>query len=377
MPVDHCTLFPEGNWGEACCLPHDEAFAAGGSLVDFVVSNIDLGVCVALVSELWPIGLLMAAGTTLFGLPFWIRAAWRRRAQQTPSTNRPASSGLFRARTKEPTMAAENFELIMDQIFRHEGGYVDHPSDPGGATNMGITIGTLRDYRGTAVTKADVRSLTKAEAREIYRKRYWDVVSGDELPSGVDLCTMDSAVNSGPSRGARWLQRAVGADPDGAVGTRTLSAVEGVEPSVIVNRMCDDRMNFLRGLKTWPTFGRGWTRRVEEVRAMALELAKAPVVITAPTPRSDVGNPTAIAPTPEAVHEANAEPWYQSRVTWGAIIAAATPAIALTGYALDAVDREIVVAGLTAAGAVFGAATTLYGRWKAKRPIGARPAGPA
>jgi lysozyme family protein len=187
----------------------------------------------------------------------------------------------------EGAMAAENFNRIMDEIFRHEGGYVDHPRDPGGATNMGITIGTLRDWRGKAVTKDDVRRLTKDEARTIYRKRYWDAVCGDELPSGVDLCAMDSAVNSGPSRGARWLQRAVGADADGQIGTKTLSAADAADPTVTVQRMCDDRLSFLKGLGTWSTFGKGWARRVESVRSLALELAaaaSAPVVVAPPVP---------------------------------------------------------------------------------------------
>lgn len=259
-------------------------------------------------------------------------------------------------------MAAENFEAIMEHIFRSEGGYVDLKADPGGATNMGITIGTLRDWRGKPVTKADVRALTKEEARQIYRKRYWDVVCGDELPAGVDLCTMDSAVNSGPSRGARWLQRAVGADPDGMVGTKTLAATEAADPSVTIERMCDDRMNFLRSLPTWGTFGRGWSRRVESVRAEAHRLRQsAPILVPTPAPR----------PTPEDIHDANAEPWYQSRVTWGAIVSALVPILATAGVATDWIDEDTLVAGLVAGGGAIGAAITLYGRWKAKKPIGA------
>jgi lysozyme family protein len=177
----------------------------------------------------------------------------------------------------------ENFERIMDEIFKHEGGYVDHPRDPGGATNMGITFATLRAYRGKAITKADVKALTKAEAREIYRKNYWNKVSGDDLPSGVDLCTMDGAVNSGPSRGVRWLQRAVGANADGQIGPKTIAAADEAPLAQTINRMCDDRMNFLRGLGTWSTFGTGWTRRVTSVRKVALELAKLPTY-TPPEP---------------------------------------------------------------------------------------------
>jgi len=169
-------------------------------------------------------------------------------------------------------MAAKNFPEIMDHIFKFEGGYVNHPSDPGGATNMGITIGTLRSFRGTAVTIADVKALKKSEAMEIYRKNYWDKISGDELPSGVDLCTMDSAVNSGPGRGAKWLQRAVGVKADGGIGTTTLSAVETADPETTIKRMCEDRMNFLKGLSTWGTFGKGWGSRVAAVEKLALKL---------------------------------------------------------------------------------------------------------
>lgn len=360
MEPDHCTLFPEGSWG-ACCAQHDIDYA--DITIARLTADLDLAACVAAVGG-WPMAALMFAGVTAFG--WYFRWRWFRR---NPSTTQPASSGLFVA-PKEATMAADNFALIMDQIFRHEGGYVDHPRDPGGATNMGITFATLRDYRGKDITKADVKSLTKTEAHEIYRKRYWEPVSGDELPSGVDLCVMDSAVNSGPSRGARWLQRAVGAKADGKIGTMTLAACEGIEPATIVNRMCDDRMNFLKGLSTWGTFGRGWTRRVEEVRAMALELAKAPVTIAIPTQRPETSIPVSEKPTPEAIHDANAEPWYQSRVTWGAIIAAAVPALTAAGVTTDWLDPDEATSVLVAIGTAAGAILTIVGRWKAKRPIG-------
>lgn len=199
----------------------------------------------------------------------------------------------------------DNFNYIMDKlIFPSEGGYSDHPRDPGGATNMGITIGTLRAYRGKAVTKADVRALTKDEAREIYRKNYWNKVSGDLLPDGVDAVTMDSAVNSGVGRGAYWLQRAVGAKVDRKIGAETLKMTEAATDTVTINRMCDDRMNFLRSLGTWPTFGKGWSRRVTELRAVALQMARnaperevepvdtiepdTPMVPTQPAPSSPV-----------------------------------------------------------------------------------------
>lgn len=213
-------------------------------------------------------------------------------------------------------MAARNYEAIMEHVFEFEGGYVDHPRDPGGSTNMGITIGTLRDYQGRPVSKADVKALTKAEAREIYRRRYWNPVHGDALPSGVDLCVMDSAVNSGTGRGAKWLQRAVGVEADGAIGPKTLAAVGSVPAATIINRMCDDRMDFLRGLKTWPTFGKGWTRRVKAVRQRALVMAESKPV-AAPTPRPA---------DPVAIPKETGLPW--AVVAIGvAVVAAAAAAI--------------------------------------------------
>jgi len=159
----------------------------------------------------------------------------------------------------------------MAEIFKHEGGYVDHPRDPGGATNMGITHITLAKYRNKPVAKADVRALTIAEARRIYRLRYWDKVHGDYLPYGYDLVTMDGAVNSGPARGVKWVQKAVGARVDGVMGGETLEATRQGGPNGI-SRACGARMGFLRGLRHWDAFGRGWSRRVASVEAVALRM---------------------------------------------------------------------------------------------------------
>lgn len=162
------------------------------------------------------------------------------------------------------------FKAALPVILRHEGGYVDHPRDPGGATNLGVTIGTLSDWLGRPATKAEVKALTREKVAPIYRKNYWNVVRGDDLPYGVNLVTFDASVNSGPARGARWLQRAVGAKADGAVGEKTLAAVAKADPKVTIKRSTDDRLNFLQRLKTWSTFGRGWGRRVGEIRALGL-----------------------------------------------------------------------------------------------------------
>jgi lysozyme family protein len=160
----------------------------------------------------------------------------------------------------------------MDHIFKFEGGYVNHPKDPGGATNMGITYKTLSAYRGYPVTNQDVKDLTKEEAREIYRRNYWGVVKGDTIPYGLDLVVMDGAVNSGPVRGVKWLQYGVGAKVDGKVGPETILTCQKTDQPAAIEKACDRRMGFLQGLRTWKTFGRGWSRRVASVEAEALAM---------------------------------------------------------------------------------------------------------
>lgn len=169
-------------------------------------------------------------------------------------------------------MTAANFVACMDEIFSHEGGFVNHPRDPGDATNWGITIETLSAYRGNPQTVEDVRNLTKAEARQIYRRKYWAVVRGDDLPAGIDLVTFDPAVNSGVKRGPQWLQRALGVKSDGKVGPITINAALAANHIPVIIKACAIRMGFLQGLSTFSTFGRGWSRRVALVEAVGVRM---------------------------------------------------------------------------------------------------------
>ena len=191
----------------------------------------------------------------------------------------------------------ENFESALVHVLKHEGGYVNHPRDPGGATNKGVIQRTYNGYlRRKGRSLQSVRLITDEEVADIYKSQYWDAIHGDELPHGVDYCTFDAAVNSGPGRAAKWLQRAIVAKVDGAIGNETLGKVRTVAPDVIVNRMCDDRMSFLRRLRHWSTFGKGWTRRVRGVRSVSLEWTKrntAPLEpvhpVTDPLPKPSIG----------------------------------------------------------------------------------------
>jgi lysozyme family protein len=173
-------------------------------------------------------------------------------------------------------MTATNFNACLAFVLSAEGGYVDDPLDPGGATNLGITLRVLSEWRHTAVTKIDVQNLTREEAGAIYRARYWNVVRGDDLPVGVDLMVFDAGVNLGTGRSARMLQAAVGAAEDGAIGPETLGAVGHHDPSDLISTLANTREAYYRSLPTFSHFGAGWTARVNRVRELALRMAGAP-----------------------------------------------------------------------------------------------------
>jgi lysozyme family protein len=165
------------------------------------------------------------------------------------------------------------FDLRLPVVLSHEGGFVQHPQDPGGATKFGITRQTLARFRQEPVSVEDVRRLTTAEAAEIYRRLYWDPIRADELPAGVDLAVFDFAVNSGPSRAVRALQTVLGVLVDGVVGPVTLAAARAADAAGLIRRLTRDRLRFLSRLAIWPIFGRGWRRRVLAVEQEALRLA--------------------------------------------------------------------------------------------------------
>jgi lysozyme family protein len=203
-------------------------------------------------------------------------------------------------------MAISNFDRSFSLTLRHEGGYVDHPKDPGGATNLGVTIGTLSAHLGRPATKAEVKALTPSAVSPIYRSGYWNKVKGDALPLGVDFAVYDYAVNSGPKRAIIALQRALEVADDGKLGPITLAKATAANPLLLCTKICSERLSFLRKLSTWSTFGKGWTRRVvgveQEAVRMAREgilkpVAKPPAPTKLPPPPDDPGvDPAAVEP---------------------------------------------------------------------------------
>lgn len=174
----------------------------------------------------------------------------------------------------------KNFKSALKHVLVHEGGWANHPKDPGGATMKGVTLITYRRHFGQKKTKDDLHNISDKELQQIYRSGYWNKCHCDELPAGVDYAVFDAAVNSGPGRGAKWLQAAVGAKQDGGIGPKTLARVAEHDPIKVTDDMCDQRLAFLHSLATWSTFGKGWGRRVEGVRAVALVMAGGKALVT-------------------------------------------------------------------------------------------------
>jgi len=167
----------------------------------------------------------------------------------------------------------QNFAPSLAHVLTHEGGWADHPRDPGGATMKGVTLATYSDWLGRQATKAELRAISDEHLTSIYRTRFWDAVRADDLPSGLDYVVFDMAVNSGPSRAARVLQSVVGVMPDGTIGPKTLATVAAHDPAALIAAFQRNRQHFLEALPTFDTFGKGWTRRVAEAGEIGLKLA--------------------------------------------------------------------------------------------------------
>lgn len=181
-------------------------------------------------------------------------------------------------------MAAANYDTSLARVLKHEGGYTNHPSDPGGPTNFGITVHDYRRYIKANGTAADVRDMSLADVAKIYRARYWHALRCDELPAGLDYAVFDYGVNSGTGRAARVMQRLLGVGEGTAITDAVIAGVRDASPASLIARLCDERLAFLKSLRTWPVFGAGWGRRVAEVRRDALAMAKGASVAPSSSP---------------------------------------------------------------------------------------------
>lgn len=169
----------------------------------------------------------------------------------------------------------QSFERALALVLEHEGGYSNHPDDPGGATMKGVIQRVYDAYRKRkGLRPRTVKKLEPDELRDIYRSLYWNKVDGDDLPVGLDYCVFDGGVNSGPHQSALWLQRALNDNGaalvvDGNIGPATLFAASKAPRDAVIDAFCAHRLRMLRSLKTWKTFGDGWSIRVADLKIAA------------------------------------------------------------------------------------------------------------
>jgi lysozyme family protein len=172
-------------------------------------------------------------------------------------------------------MTAANYDEALRRLLVSEGGYTNHPADPGGPTNFGITIFDYRKYMKPNANAADVMAMPVEEAKAIYKTKYWDAQRCDELPSGVDYAVFDYGVNSGIGRAGKVLRRILNlVDTSSVVTDNVILAARNVPAGALISDICDERLRFLKSLKTWPVFGGGWGRRVTEVKLAALAMSQ-------------------------------------------------------------------------------------------------------
>lgn len=230
-------------------------------------------------------------------------------------------------------MTGYTYDAALDRLLLHEGGYTNHPSDPGGPTNFGITIADYRMYVKPGATANDVLHMRIEDAKKIYRLRYWDAQRCDELPDGVDYAMFDYGVNSGIGRSGKVLRRLLGLpDNTSVVNDAVIAAALKRDPVELAKAICDERLAFLKRLSTWSVFGNGWGRRVAEVRAASVAMA---------------AHRTTPSTTPIVVKGKGAVPVETGKrnATAGGIVVAGGAAVQQSGFDLNMAILLLVIVG--------------------------------
>jgi lysozyme family protein len=250
-------------------------------------------------------------------------------------------------------MAASNYDEALRRLLAHEGGYGDHPADPGGPTNYGITIADFRRYVKADATAADVKAMSVAQASAIYRAHYWNALACDRLAPGFDYALFDYGVNSGVARAQRVARSLVAKGGTNSLDEACIAALNAADTATLIERLCAERLAFLQKLKTWPVFGKGWGRRVAEVRVAALAMAAAAKSGAAPRPQTSVVG-KGVVPLDRAAQRGSAG----SVAAGGAIVAGEAHA---SGASFALVFLILAAAALLAAG------LWLFWRWRQRR----------
>jgi lysozyme family protein len=174
----------------------------------------------------------------------------------------------------------DNFEQCFALVLKTEGGFQDDPHDLGnvladgrpGCTNMGVTQATWEAWVGHMVTHADMGALTPNDVLPLYKKNFWDGCNCDDMPYGLDYALYDLAVNSGVRRAIRFLQQVLGVTDDGVVGPATMAAINGGDDRDLIRKLCDKRLNFLRGIPSWSRYSTTWGDRIASVEKTSLSM---------------------------------------------------------------------------------------------------------
>jgi lysozyme family protein len=284
------------------------------------------------------------------------------------------------------------FLHALAHVLAMEGGYADDPHDPGGPTNLGITLATYARSKGVALgvdnlvrLKAELGSIPYDTVRRIYHDFYWQPACCPQLPPALAFFHFDAAVNQGVGRAARMLQEAVGAVVDGSVGPETLAMATAASPADALARYADIRRRHYRSLATFWRFGRGWLARVDRTLAAATALAAAsPAAVTPSQLPHQPKEPALMANQPRSAdtpaNDAPAKWWGSSMTVWGAVVTALATVLPVVGplFGLDITADLVqqlgdqVVVLIQAAGGVVGTILTIYGRARATTALGRR-----
>ena len=165
-----------------------------------------------------------------------------------------------------------NFGHCLDLVLKSEGGWVNHPSDPGGETNLGVTKRVWEEWVGHPVES--MKNLTKDQVAPLYEQKYWRPCYGEVLPRGLDLVVFSMGINAGPGRSVKLLQSSIGCVPDGVIGPRTRGLICESNIATLISKFSESRREYYRSLKNFPVFGKGWLARVDKEEQEALQMCK-------------------------------------------------------------------------------------------------------
>ena len=167
-----------------------------------------------------------------------------------------------------------DFKECLALVLKSEGGFVNHPSDPGGMTNLGVTKRVWEEYTGHEADEKVMRSLTPEKVAPLYEQRYWRPTYCEVLPRGLDLLVFSMGINAGPGRSVKLLQSCIGCVADGVIGPRTMELIKSADVTDLIQRYSEARRNYYRSLKTFDVFGKGWLARVDREQAEAINMVK-------------------------------------------------------------------------------------------------------